>query len=153
MSSLFLTFLYLLGHWEVETSRTSPWVASPCSCLPAVRRGFAVNKRLGHQRGGVIHGVMSSDVALCISARKIPLLITHEVSLSKPGTWQTPLFPICSSLFLRILLLKHVAVLCHNVFQGQQSRHGRMSVEGRLHWTAGCPSVTGPGPVYKWRSQ
>lgn len=45
----FLSFFFW-DSWEVETSRTSPRVASPCSCLPAVREGSAVNKR--HQRWG-----------------------------------------------------------------------------------------------------
>lgn len=63
----FFVSFFLLGHSEVETSRTSPQVASPCSCLPALREGFAVNKRLGHQRGGVIHGVVSSLMSYSVS--------------------------------------------------------------------------------------
>lgn len=65
----FFVSFFLLGHSEVETSRTSPRVASPCSCLPALREGFAVNKRLGHQRGGVIHSVVSSLMSYSVSVR------------------------------------------------------------------------------------
>lgn len=75
-----LCFLFLSGHWEVETSRTSRRVASPCSCLPAVREELAVNKREGHQHGGVIHSVTSSLMSHSESVHaKIPRLISREV--------------------------------------------------------------------------
>lgn len=78
---------------------------------------------------------------------------SREVCITSGNLANAP-FPHVQSFVFRIWWLKHVAVFCHNVFQGEESRHGRMSTEGgRLHWTAGCPSVTGPGPVYKWRSR
>lgn len=139
----FLSF-FLSGHWEVETSRTSRRVASPCSCLPAVREGFAVNKRLGHQRGGIIHGVMSALMSHSVSAHEKYLYWSVVKSGLQLGIWPKCHFLICSIFFS----------FGHNVFQGERRRRGRMSMEGgRLHWTAGCPSVTGPGPVYKWRSR
>lgn len=153
----FFVSFFLLGHSEVETSRTSPRVAPPCSCLPALREGFAVNKRLGHQRGGVIHAVVSWCHTLyqCTwnTSSDQNLRSSQEVWITSGNLANTP-FPHVQSFVFRIWWLKHVAVFCHNVFQGEESRHGRMSTEGgRLHWTAGCPSVTGPGPVYKWRSR
>lgn len=132
--------LFLLGHWKVETSRTPPWVASPCSCLPAVRGGFAVNKRLVHQRGGVIHSVTSSLMSHCVSVPvKYLRWSVMKSGLPTLNLANTLFFLICSRLFLRILLLRHISVFCHNVFQGEERRHGRMLVEGAcLHWTAGC---------------
>lgn len=116
----------------------SPRVASACSRLPAVREGFAVNKRVGRQRGGIIHGVTSSPMSHSVSAQgKIPLLIRREVWIATENLANTLFSYTQQFFFFRIWLLKHVAVFCHNVFQAEESRRQRMSrrpftLDGRL---------------------
>lgn len=44
----------------------------------------------------------------------------------------------------------HASVSCQKQFKGKENRHQRTAVEtGRLDGTAGCPSVTGLGLLYK----